>query len=82
MSKMTDEINILISKKKEEVQRLNKEIEWLTENLKSICQHDNIVKRSSYISGTYYDASQHWTWEECIDCGATFNTQVKYSSHS
>jgi len=81
MSQMTDELNILLNKKKEEIKKLNTEILWLIENLKATCQHDNIVERSSYIAGNYNDSSQHWTWEECIDCGTTFNTQVKYGSH-
>jgi hypothetical protein len=81
MSQMTDEINLLIRKKKDEVKTLTKEILWLEGALKNTCQHDNIVERSSYIAGNYNDSSQHWTWEECIDCGTTFNTQVKYGSH-
>lgn len=44
------------------------------------CTHDEVERKSSYHSGSYYDKASSSYWDECLLCGAKINH--KEETHS
>lgn len=37
------------------------------------CTHDEVERKSSYFSGSYYDKASTTYWDQCLLCGKTLN---------
>lgn len=43
--------------------------------IKTTCTHPTTVKKSHYISGSYYDPSNTEYWDECTICSSRLNAR-------
>lgn len=59
----------LIDKHKNTVQQLLAE-----------CTHDEVITKSRYFEGSYYDKASTDYWDECKLCGATLNRREETHS--
>lgn len=59
------------------IDRHNTTIKQLLEN----CPHEEIVQKSSYYSGSYYDKAYTVYWNQCSLCGAKSEDAVDQHSY-
>ncbi len=48
--------------------------------LLATCTHDEVNKKESYFSGTYYDKASSTYWDECKLCGTKLNKREETHS--
>lgn len=46
----------------------------------SECTHDEVIKKSQYYEGSYYDKASTKYWDECVLCGAIINRREETHS--
>jgi hypothetical protein len=63
MQKLTD-LDNQIKRKRNLIAKHQKELS----NLLSQCPHNNIIEKSQYVPGSYYDKAYTRYWNECIIC--------------
>lgn len=45
----------------------------IVKQLLAECTHDEVITKSQYFEGSYYDKASTKYWDECLLCGAKIN---------
>jgi hypothetical protein len=65
-----------IQQYKDRVDFTKKQIELMRQDLRKVCDHDDVVREEKHEPGTYYDRAKYITTYTCKICGHVDRTEV------